>query len=231
MERILALADKADIPYLLYNVDGRESGRSCYIGSDYRAGGRLAANFIGKALWAKGGGRVLVIGLRRENFPYAASPPDINLERLEGFKEMIKEYPGVSCEPVLVSSRRNDPRAAKQIRSLLAEKEGKINAVYFIPAFNEALHAALERYDYRRVITVQHDIDDSAIDCLEKNLLTAVVYQDPILQGYTAVRTLERILESKNRKKLKDIEIAHTLIFRENINFLRNHYLLSEPEE
>jgi LacI family transcriptional regulator len=230
MKRILALVEKADIPYLMFNVDDRRSGRLCYIGSDYRAGGRLAANFIGKSLSLKRGGKVLVIGQGRENLSQNDLSPDINMKRFEGFMEIIGEFPGISCKTAMISSRRKDPRAARQIRGLMAEHEGKTDAVYFIPAFNEALHETLDRYDYRRTLTVQHDIDDSAIRHLEKNLLTAVVYQDPVLQGYTAVKTLETILESKTREVQRDIEIAHTLIFKENVNYLKNHYLLSDFE-
>lgn len=228
MKRILALAEKADIPYLMFNVDDPGSGRLCYIGADYRAGGRLAANFIGKALSLKRGGKVLVIGQYREALPQGGLSPDINLKRFEGFMETLKKFPGVSCKTAMISSRQKDPRAARQIHALMAEHEGKTDAVYFIPPFNEVLHETLDRYDYRRAITVQHDIDDAAVKYLENNRLTAAVYQDPVLQGYTAVRTLETILESKTREVQRDIEIAHTLIFKENINYL-SLFQSSEP--
>jgi ABC-type sugar transport system substrate-binding protein len=103
--------------------------------------------------------------------------------------------------------------------------------VYLVPAYNSGFLAALERYDYRRTITVVHDVNEQAIASLDSGLLTAVVYQDPVLQGYRAVRTLETSLESKYRERLRDIEIAHTLVFRENVNFLRNHYWMPEAAE
>jgi LacI family transcriptional regulator len=228
MNRIISMVEKANLPYLLYNVDASGAGRLCYIGSDYRSGGRLAANFIGKALEMKQNGRALVVGFIRKNFRFPAMP-DINSERLEGFLSVMKErFPGVPCAVEYVDAKS---AVEQQIMGILRKYRAKTDAVYFLPAFNEIYHQALERYDYRRLITLQHDIDDSALSCLESDLLTAVVFQDPILQGYTVVRTLESILESKNREHLKDIEIAHTLVFRDNINFLRNHYLIPETAE
>jgi LacI family transcriptional regulator len=231
MNRIIGLVEKARIPYLMYNIDAAGTGRLCYIGSDYRSGGRLAANFIGKALMVNGTGRVLALGFNRKDSRYPAMP-NINSERLDGFLSVMKErYPAISCTVEYINAKSGETVAESQVSRILKKYRSKTDAVYFIPAFNNAYHQALEQYDYRGIITLQHDIDDSALSCLEKDLLTAVVYQDPVLQGYRAVRTLETILESKRQERLKDIEIAHTLVFRENVNFLRNHYLTPEAAE
>ena len=225
MEEIISRAEKAELPYILLNVDAPETGRLCYIGSDYRSGGRLAANFIGKALEQKKAGRALAVSFIRKDSRYP-DMPDINAERLEGFLSVMKaRFKGIRCDVEYVSTKSN---ADRQIMRILKAYRAKTDAVYFIPAFNDVYHRALENYDYRKIITLQHDIDDSALICLENDLLTAVVFQDPVLQGYTTVRTLENILESKNQGRRKDIEIAHNLVFRENISFLQNHYLLPE---
>ena len=226
MNRIIGMVEKAGIPYLLYNVDAFGTRRLCYIGTDYRSGGRLAANFIGKALERKQAGTALAIGfIRKENrFP---AMPDINAERLEGFLSVMGvRFPGISCKVEHVNAKSD---AERQIMQIARAYRKKVDAVYFIPAFNEIYHRSLEKYGYRGLITLQHDADDSAISCLENDLLTAVVFQDPVLQGYTVVRILENILESKNPGRIKDIEIAYNLVFRDNINLLHNHYLM--PQE
>jgi LacI family transcriptional regulator len=227
MEKIIATAEKAGVPYLMYNVDAPHTNRLCYVGADYRAGGRLAANFIGKALSLKRKGKALIITSQRER-PSDYSPgPDINSDRLEGFLSCMEEqYPSVECVREYLISSLNDPNSDKQIFRILRDYEKKTDALYFIPAFNPSFHRVLEKLDYRKVIVLQHDIDPAAMQGLEEGLITAVVYQDPLLQGYLAVRILERFLESKKTKKPVNIEITHTLILRENVNFLRNHYLL-----
>jgi LacI family transcriptional regulator len=222
MNSIIGMVEKENIPYLLYNVDAADTGRLCYIGADYRSGGRLAANFIGKALELKQAGRALAVNFIRNNHRFPAMP-DINAERLEGFLSVMKEhFSGVSCAVEQVDTKTSVER---QIMQILKKYRTKTDAIYFMPAYNDVYHQALKRYDFHHIITLQHDIDDSALSCLESDLLTAVIFQDPILQGYTVVRTLETILESKCRERLKDIEIAHNLVLRENSNFLQNHYL------
>jgi LacI family transcriptional regulator len=229
MKEITALAEKAGIPYIFYNVDDPETNRLCYIGADYVAGGRLAANFIGKALGLKGTGKVLVIGVN-EDPERMTDGPDINAKRIRGFLEVFKSrYPFVASRIVYVDEKAKTG-VDVQIKNLLKNNEGKVDAVYFVPAYTGNFLDGLAIYDYHRAITLLHDVNDQALRCLENGCLTALVFQDLVLQGYTAVRTLESILESKSRERLRDIEIVHTLIFRENINYLKNHYLLSEEE-
>jgi LacI family transcriptional regulator len=229
MKEIVALAEKAGIPYIFYNVDDPETNRLCYIGVDYPAGGRLAANFIGKALGLKGTGKVLVIGVN-EDPDRMTDGPDINAKRIRGFLEVLNSrYPFVASRVEYVDEKAKTGIDV-QIKKLLKNNEGKVDAVYFVPAYTGDFLDGLAIYDYHRAITLLHDVNDQALRCLENGLLTALVFQDPVLQGYTAVRTLENILESKSRERLRDIEIVHTLIFRENINYLKNHYLLWEEE-
>jgi LacI family transcriptional regulator len=230
MKVLLNTVEKAGIPYIFYNVDDPEAKRICYIGTDYSAGGRLAANFIGKTLSLRRAGKVLVIG-HNDDADRLTDGPDISVKRIGGFLEVLNEqYPFIVSQIEYINMK-SKTGPDEQIRKLLGKNEHKVNAVYFIPALNASFLKGLDRYDYSRTITVLHDVNDTVLQYLDRNLLTAAVFQDPVLQGYTAVRTLEDILESKSREKRRDIEIAHTLIFKENISYLRNHYLLSDFEE
>jgi LacI family transcriptional regulator len=208
MKRIYQIADKAGIPYITYNIDAPETNRLCYIGTDSLAGGRLAANFIGKTLTLKNNGKVLVIS------------PSKKRKREEGFLEEIRKYiPADSCKVVRLIDDPNDPFEEKQIFKILSHYQKKIDAVYFIVPFNNVFHIALRKLDYKNFIVVQHDLDETVIQCLNDDLVTAVVFQDPALQGLMTVRTLEKILENKISEIQKNIEISHTLILRENINY------------
>ncbi|MFP3088866.1 LacI family transcriptional regulator [Treponema sp. TIM-1] len=229
-EEIVALAEKAGIPYIFYNVDDPETNRICYIGTDYSSGGRLVANFIGKSLSLKGAGKVLVIGVN-EDVDRMTDGPDINAKRIRGFLEVLNSQYPFAASRVEYIDVKSATGIGSQIKGLLKDNEGRVDAVYFVPAYIDGFLDGLETYDYRRAITLLHDVNDQALGCLEKGRLTAMVFQDPVLQGYTAVRTLENILESKIRERQRDIEIVHTLIFRENINYLKNHYLLSRFQE
>jgi LacI family transcriptional regulator len=224
MDAILGMVEKAGIPYVFYNVDAPGTNHICYIGADYSSGGRLAANFIGKSLSIMhSDGRVLCIAVRKDS-ERLSNEPDINAARLRGFREAMEEmYPGIEIYAEFVNINVRISRE-KQIRSFLEKYEHKVDAVYFIPAYNSQFLEQLIQFDYSNTITLLHDIDDMTLSCLKNNILTAVVYQDPVLQGFVTIRTLERILETK--ELIKDIEIPHTLIFKENVDFLKNHYSL-----
>jgi LacI family transcriptional regulator len=235
MDRILGIVESAGIPYLFFNVDAPFTNRICYIGTEYAAGGKLAANFIGKSLAVQGKGRVLVITVN-DIGEQITSGPDINMKRIQGFVEVMEQqYPHIVCQVVYLDA---ESRAGADglIMDLLKKNEGRVNAVYFVPAYNASFLKGLATYEYRRTITLLHDVNDMVLKYLEQNLLTAVIFQDPILQGNITVRSLEHLLESKTARsaasrvwgKQRDIEIVYTLIFKENSNYLRNHSLLAE---
>ena len=76
-----------------------------------------------------------------------------------------------------------------------------------------------------------HDLEPSSNHYLEKNLLTSVVYQNPILQGYYTVRILENLLESGHPPEVRQINIVHSIILNENKDLYKNHYLFARMHE
>ncbi len=226
MDSILDLVDHAGIPYVTFNVDAPEGNRLCYIGSDYQAGGRLSAEFIGKTVAFKQDASVLVI-TENERADRYADKPNINSERLTGFLAVMqKRFPTVACHVEHITTPLQAERADTQIPDILRKRRGSVDAVYLIPAFNSVFLEALEALRYRSTVTVLHDLDNSAMHHLETHLLSAVIYQNPILQGYYTVKTLEHLLESNRRDRMEGIEIVSNLILAENRNLHRNHYAL-----
>jgi LacI family transcriptional regulator len=221
MDAIIAMIEKAKIPYIFFNTDGKQYNRLCYIGSDYYACGRLAANVMSKALAVKKKAQVLAIGTSHTQ----KIKPDINAERLNGFLDVMKERrPKIEIHIELIASNSKTPWD-KQIDDFLKKYESKVDGIFFVPSFYSSYLRSLENINVNNVFTIRPDIDEAALKYLEKDLLSAVIYQDPVLQGYRAVRMLEHILETKKLDKLEDIEISHSVIYKENIDFLhRNHF-------
>jgi LacI family transcriptional regulator len=102
-----------------------------------------------------------------------------------------------------------------------------VDAIYFIPAYNAQFIQALEARKRRDTIIVLHDLESASNHYLEKDLLSAVIYQNPILQGYYAVKILENILESGNPPKSKQVVITHSLLLNENKDLYKNHYFFT----
>ncbi|MDA3812400.1 MAG: substrate-binding domain-containing protein [Spirochaetaceae bacterium] len=226
MKKIFSMLEAADIPYITFNTDAYESKRICFVGSDYRAGGRLAAEYIGKSLYFANNPKVLVIQHINEVIDdYTAT--DINGERLEGFESFMKSsFPDINYKIEYITTRMESMELDHQIEKILKEKKNDVHAIYLIPAFNTPFLKALEKLDFHNTITILHDIDPSATHLLQTQLLTAVIHQEPIFQGYYAVKTLEHIVGSQQRTEMEGVEIVSNLILSENRNVFQNHHAL-----
>ena len=233
MDEIIGIAEKAGIPFLFFNMDDPGKRGLAYVGTDSGKGGRLAANFIGKVFESKTRAEALIIFHKKPetNKKNPVALPDPNRQRLDGFLSVMKEqYPSIHCSLAYVNDDNDDHRIERQLRHIFGAGKKKPEAVYFLPSCLSCFHRFLEKNDFKESVILQHDIDDEAIACLDKKLITAVVYQDPVLQGYMAVKYLEKVLEIKTAIPRREIEISHTMIFRENTGFSRNHFLLLEPD-
>lgn len=227
MKSIIASIERRGIPYVTLNVDAPDSNRVCYVGPDYRAGGRLAAEYIGKTLRFKKNPRVLVITTPAE-VPEDSSTPDINRLRYEGFLNGIqRHFAGIDHEVGYLTTDIRSREVGSQIEDLLRSRKANVDVIYFIPAYNTQFIQALEKMGDMDSVIVLHDLDSSANHYLEKNLLTAVIYQNPILQGYFAVKILENMLESGHPPDRRQIIIEHSLLLNENKNLYKNHYLFA----
>ena len=197
MAAIFARIDEAGIPDVTLNVDAPDSRRRCFIGPDYAAGGRLAAEFIGKALQFKDEPRVLVINALAQKKSESAAP-DINKLRYDGFSDVMRQdFPRIECVADYSTTGIAPSRIEAQIEKMLKERKGDFDAIYLVPAYNAQFDRIIERIGFEKAVIVLHDLDTSSYRYLEKNLISAVIYQNPILQGYYAVKILENILEAE----------------------------------
>ncbi len=231
MDQIIERLERAGIPYATINVDAPESRRMCYIGPDYRAGGRLAAEYIGTILQFKRRSRVLVLTTLPDQ-PGALRAPDLNALRLEGFRAVLeRRFPQVQLETAEITKGMRSPAAERHIAEILARRGREADAVYLIPAYNAPFIRALEESDNGRRVVVLHDLDSSSNHYLDKSLLTAVIYQNPILQGYYAVRVLENLLESGHPPEVRQITISHSVVLNENKDLYRNHLFFARMQQ
>lgn len=222
MKRIISAIKEANIPYITFNADAPSCGRLRYIGSNYASGGALVADYIGSSLRFASQKRVLVLNVDEHEKIYSRDP-DINAERLSGFSTIMDtKYPHISYEVVNFSTALQKYEETAELEQILRSYHGSVEAVYLIPAFNTTFLTSLKKIGYGEAITILHDIDANISTYLQDGTLTAAVYQNPTLQGYHAVKTLEEIIESKVSAPLQDIEIAHNLVLSENMDILNS---------
>ncbi len=216
IETILARIERAGLPYVTFNIDAPSSNRCTYIGSDYTAGGRLAADFIARTLLLSQKKEVLVLMCTEQDLS-GAKGPDINTMRLEGFLDlMTQSFGAITVHVEYFDTKLQEEEKDNQILNLVRSYRDKVQAMYLIPAFNTDFLHALETVGIQNTITVLHDLDSTALYHLKTRLLSAVIDQSPTLQGYYTVLALEKILESKQQRELPTIQIDHNLVLSEN---------------
>ncbi len=232
MNSIIGCLESRDVPYITVNIDAPESGRLCFIGPDYPAGGRLAAEFIGKALTFKENPRVLVIN-KTADMRMRSNAPDINRQRLHGFlNELGEQFGRIDCRVRIVGAVSGSESIERDIEEIVRPAVGAVDAIYLIPPFNRQFVRVMEKLKLAgKLIVVLHDLDPHTNHYLAEKWVTAVIYQNPILQGYYAVKVLEDILESGRPPENVHIPIVHSLILNENRDLYRNHYLFTQMSE
>ncbi|WP_322510561.1 ribose ABC transporter substrate-binding protein RbsB [Chloroflexus sp.] len=178
-------ANEAGIP--VFTVDRGANGGTVvsHIASDNVAGGRMAAEFLCKAL----GGKGKVVELQGIAGTSAAR------DRGQGFNE----YMSTSCQGVEIVAQQtadfNRDRGLRVFENIL-QAQPEINGVF---AHNDemilgAIQAA-EAAGRSGIIFVGFDAIDDATKAVQEGKLAATVAQQPALMGQTAVETVVKYLK------------------------------------
>ncbi len=174
-------ANQARIPVFTADIRALGGHVVSHIASDNVAGGRLAAQYLAKALGGKG--NVAII-----DQPFVKSV----IDRVAGFEEEMKKYPQMR----IVAKPNGDgvrDRAMKTMEDLLQSGQ-KIDAVFGIND-DSALGAlaALEAAGRRDMILVGFDaIPEARAAILRGTLLKADVVQNPTRIGELTIQTIAR---------------------------------------
>jgi LacI family transcriptional regulator len=219
MEAVFAFLDRWGVPYATLNIDAPTSRRRAFVGVDHAAEGRLAANFL--ATGARPGGLVAVVSTQPRRATTIAGA-DIAAERFEGCCEVARRT-GLRCRLV-----ETDPTgdSRKESVRLALESERRLAGVYLMTADPEIVRATASA---TRVPIVASSASPEFLDMLRDGSLSSIVYQNPVLQGYYAVRALEHLVEGSGTDARttspQRIVLVHNLLLRENIGLPGNHQL------
>lgn len=187
-------ANQAGIPVVVVDtrVDGdalaAAGGRvETFIGSDNVDGGRIAGQFVARAL--NGRGRVAVV----EGIP----GHETGDSRLQGFREAIAEHPGIE---IVASQTANWERdQAFNVTQNMLQSHPDLQALFAandVMALGaiEAVAAAGRTGD---LIVVGFDAQDEARAAIEAGAMDATVAQHPREMGRVAVESAWRLLQGE----------------------------------
>ena len=220
MERVFALLDDWELPYATLNIDAPTSHRRAFVGVDHTAEARLAANFFAASagVCARPGSTIALV----------AAPPrpattiegaDIASERLSGFRAVLEPF-DATVLPVVIGSEQT-PDATVAIDQL--ERIGRRLCGLYLTTIDPPKVSAV--VDAARVPVVAGSDSPQISQLLAAGRVAAIVYQNPTLQGYYAVRALEHIVEQPAGRTPERVTLVHSLMLRENMGLPSNHQL------
>ena len=194
---IIPMLDKAhskSIPVIIFNSDIEWEKKLSFIGTDNYLGGKLAGQYIIKALKDTGKVAVIrgIIGIRGHE------------ERVGGFLEEIKTEPGI--EIVSIQPANSERELALTVMENILTLHPDLDAVFMT---NDGMAlGALEAIDAHRlaneIVTVGFDGSREAIQAVKDGRLTAEVVQNPYNIGRQTLMTAYRVIKGEIIKKRID---------------------------
>lgn len=174
----------------LLNDDVPGLKRQFYLGPDNSLIGNLAAELIGKL--TNGKGKCLVVA--GTNFRSGSLPVECS-QRVSGFKETIgKEYPGVGIE--LCTYKMYVEDAYSSTLRGLGNNSGTAG-IYSVDGYLNEAAMAVREFGRRNIALVGHEMSDEVNRLLADGTVSAVICQNPFLQGYFMLKYMVEYLIDK----------------------------------
>lgn len=208
---IINKAINSGIPVVLIDTDAPKSKRDGYIGTaNYKAGVEA-----GKAMIKATSGKA-VIGI------ITASRDAANLnERIEGFRQSIKNQPGM--EIAAVEEGKSDLLLITEKVQKMLKKNKKITAIFCCEGYGAiGTGKVIQSEGLTGKLTVI-GFDDVAetIDYIKKGIIYGTIVQKPYQMGYLSVKLLYDIMRGKSHSNF-NIDTGVTVVTSKNVYSYKN---------
>ena len=215
LRRPVRAAVKKGIPVVIMDsgLKDSEDVYSSFVATDNFAGGRLAAQQMGKML--NGKGKVVVL-----RFVEGSSSTE---KRANGFIEGIKEFPGievVSDEQYAGATKSTGQQTSENLLLRFRDENGNLT---FDGVFctNESstygMMMALRRLQLAKTVKfIGFDASDPLIEGLKNGEIQGIIIQNPFKIGYLGVKTMCDVLNGK--KVAKRIDTGVSFLTLDNLN-------------
>jgi LacI family transcriptional regulator len=183
---LVAAAEAENVRVICITTDAPRSGRSGYVGVDPRLSGRLAAELMGKFVPAASRVAVLTGMLSAEE----------HLQKADGFRAGYREDCGNTGEVAVIEAHESEEECFVKTCKLI-EQYPDLRGIYVSTVNCLPVCSALQQFRLAgKVALITTDLFEEMIPHLQQGTIYASIYQDPYLQGQTAVRLLAEHLVS-----------------------------------
>lgn len=197
MSAAVKKANDAHIPVFTADIASEGGDVVSHIASDNVAGGRLAGEYLAKAL--NGKGNIAII-----DQPTVTSV----LDRVKGFKEAIEKFPGIKIVADVNGEGVRD--RAMQVAADILQAHPKLDGIFGIND-DSALGAldAAQQFNRKNIAIVGYDATPPARDAILKGTqLKADVIQSPTLIGSTTIAKIHEYFSGGTVPKIVPVEVG-----------------------
>jgi len=190
-------ANAAGIPVFTADIAAKEGDVVCHVASDNVAGGRLAGEYLAKAIG--GSGAVAII-----NQPVVTSV----LDRVKGFREAIAQHPGITVVADVDGQGVRD--RALEATSDVLQAHPDLRGIFGIND-DSALGAldAVRQFKREKIVLVGYDATEPAVDAIKKGeALEADVIQYPKKIGATTIEKIRDYFAGSAPPKVVPVEVG-----------------------
>ncbi|MCD9025393.1 LacI family DNA-binding transcriptional regulator [Cohnella silvisoli] len=180
---------KLRLPISTFNTDSLPSNRVFHVGSELREAGRLAADLLCKMMGKKG--KITMILEREDYYQFQ--------QKIIGFREAVMEYPDVEIVGPLKLDHMDLDNTWDKISKEISEVDGiyvAIGELGNIAGFIKSMDA------HSRPVLIGHDMNEAIYQFLQEDIISATICQDPVNQGYLAIRFMFQHLCGNKIKEL-----------------------------
>jgi LacI family transcriptional regulator len=198
------------IPTITVNTDIENTCRSCYVGSDYTAGGVTAAGVM----------RIVTGGRANLGIVTGVSMLLGHDQRREGFERHI----GAVCPDIRIvdnACAMDDTEHSYRMTLAMLNRNPQIDAIFIVAAGAEGVCRAVVEKKLEDVIrVVAFDTIPATISMMRTGLVRAVICQQPLRQGHDSVIAAFDILLSGTPKQGNRVIMDHQIKILENCSIL-----------
>jgi len=205
-KKINELGDRG-IPTVTVNTDIENSCRSCYVGSDYKAGGMTAAGVM----------RIVTGGKANLGIVTGVSMLLGHDQRREGFESRIHNV----CPDITIvdsASAMDDAEHSYCMTLAMLNRNPRIDAIFIVAAGAEGVcRAVMEKNLGDTMRVVAFDTIPATVNMMRTGLVRAVICQQPLRQGQASLTAAFDILLSGKPKQGERMIMEHQIKILENL--------------
>lgn len=203
--KIRELRDQG-IPTITVNNDIENSSRCCYVGSDYAAGGATAAGLM----------RLITGG--EANLAIVTGVDSLmgHVQRLEGFVSHLRticpNIKFVDCE-----SGHDNPEHSYEATKRMLQRHPEIDTLFIVAAGSYGMCRAVIDLGREDIRIIAYDDVPSTQEMMRRGLIKAVVCQQPLEQGYRAIRIAFDMILSDTFPNNEQVIMQNQIKIAENL--------------